>query len=1130
MFKMIKVCRCNKFNRGSSVIISIVFFFALLLNPTYAQSIDLLNLPLPGTMVKRSPAFVPIMLRGLTIHPQDPFAFDFIIDSGNSQSSPEEIKQESERLVTYFLAALTMPQDDLWVNLSPYEGERIIPDALSRTGLGRDLLAQDYLLKQLSSSLIHPESETGRQFWDRVYQKAWEKYGTTEVPINTFNKVWIMPAQADVYEHGQTVYITHTRLKVMLDEDYLAMENNVHNRLLGTDQLSSNEVKESSSLSAQIVREIILPEIEKEVNEGRNFASLRQIYHCLILAQWYKETVKESILSREYVGHKKIEGITLDDHQIKEKIYTQYMAAARQGAFNLIREDYDTYKQKTIPRKYFSGGNIFTHIPLRGRIVPLAVENAAMGKTYGLSMRAQSLSFDNGFDNNGVEQFRETTKSLWHEAEPARLKEEFNQDLVALGTKGKAAVFFFAADTDGLTSAALLLKKLKNIAHASGREVKMIYSPAEIPEQQDDDVLYIYAKRYSESSFMDHETVVELTNIYLSFGRIPFYQFDMSWHVAYDFDFLERRFDVSLLDHHVLTPEVKDFLAKKERHIRVVNPHDYVDASVADRYIVAGIVSDMFDIEPGYELAIASVPDNYRNFPEVAHLYEDDRIGIMETSINSLDMTVSKLGVSHEQITRGLIDVLVNNATVDAAFGDLNNNKDLIQNIVEIEHGVEVEVRKINDLVAATDANVIVHEITSENYIFVSPVFKRLRGMLRNDERFRSKVLIVYQHMRDGQTRFRIGTGRGLSGFIDLADICSGNGFSKVSPFGGGHADRAGGDVMSRLDLSFEEQQQEFQKSLDAGERPHLKTIGFRSVLYYLQRSLQKQITEKFLQVKKNGKRLVFLGPPGSGKTTVAARLAALLGIPHISVGDLLTEISQGKKDYGLDEGTLRYIAQTVRTGGLVKNDVTDRIIQQRLMMDDARGGFILDGYPREEASAKSLEGFLAAQGLGINGYVVIDVPQEISRQRLMADNPDRRAREDDASAQSISSRMEIFNTLTREVLGRRPERLVMLNGDQSRDDVYEELIRKLSEVNNSTAPSETGGIDMNRIHLKRQGGIGPMEFSSPAIEMPIDGLRPVIINLVPINNVLPLLGIEKGVSEHPLNVSSLNETEILQK
>ncbi|PIW59114.1 MAG: hypothetical protein COW13_04800, partial [Candidatus Omnitrophica bacterium CG12_big_fil_rev_8_21_14_0_65_50_5] len=77
------------------------------------------------------PGFIstPVLLKGLTIHPEDPLEFDFIVDSGNTNFSSDEARQESQRLIKYFMTALTVPKDDLWVNLSPQEPDRIVPSA-----------------------------------------------------------------------------------------------------------------------------------------------------------------------------------------------------------------------------------------------------------------------------------------------------------------------------------------------------------------------------------------------------------------------------------------------------------------------------------------------------------------------------------------------------------------------------------------------------------------------------------------------------------------------------------------------------------------------------------------------------------------------------------------------------------------------------------------------------------------------------------------------------------------------------------------------------------------------------------------------------------------------------------------
>jgi len=56
------------------------------------------------------------------------------------------------------------------------------------------------LLKQITASLIYPQDKLGQEFWNKVYAKAYQQFGTTNIPVNTFNKVWIVPDDAEVFE------------------------------------------------------------------------------------------------------------------------------------------------------------------------------------------------------------------------------------------------------------------------------------------------------------------------------------------------------------------------------------------------------------------------------------------------------------------------------------------------------------------------------------------------------------------------------------------------------------------------------------------------------------------------------------------------------------------------------------------------------------------------------------------------------------------------------------------------------------------------------------------------------------------------------------------------------------------
>ena len=321
---------------------------------SYAQSI--LDLPVPGSLVSLSPSYTPAIMAGMTIYPENPLQFNFIIDVGDDNLQGEELKKESQKLISYFMATLTVPEDEMWVNLSPYEKDRIIAVGLGNTVLGRDMLAQDYILKQLTASMMYPEDELGNRFWQRVYAKAQEKFGTTEIPTNTFNKIWIIPEEAVVYVNGTNVFVADSHLKVMLEGDYLALEH--HDKGLDSHANEADLTKETKD----ILREIFIPEIEKEVNEGKNFANLRQIYHSMILANWYKNNLKESLLGKVYVNRNKTNGIEVEDSGIKDKIYNQYIEAFKTGVYDYIKEDYDEATQQIIPRKYFSGGENFSQL------------------------------------------------------------------------------------------------------------------------------------------------------------------------------------------------------------------------------------------------------------------------------------------------------------------------------------------------------------------------------------------------------------------------------------------------------------------------------------------------------------------------------------------------------------------------------------------------------------------------------------------------------------------------------------------------------------------------------------------------------------------------------------------------
>ncbi len=313
--------------------------------PLYAQVIN--SQIVTHSLIGLSPAYVPPLLKGIIIDPENAFRFDFILDAGDEDLDDEATRSESQKLIKYFLAALTIPQDDLWVNLSPDEPDRIIASEFGKTEMGRTMLAQDYLLKRLTASLLYPEGDVGRKLWQKIRRQAKDLFGMDNVPTDIMHRIWIVPDGATIYENQDRAYITQSYLKVMLEEEYLASQES------GQWSVTSDQLKGATT---EIIHEIIIPAIATEVNHGKNFAELRQIYHSFILASWYKENLKESLLNRGYADQRKVEGIDEASSASGDQIYQQYLDAFRSGVYEIIKEEYDPATQEITARKYISGG------------------------------------------------------------------------------------------------------------------------------------------------------------------------------------------------------------------------------------------------------------------------------------------------------------------------------------------------------------------------------------------------------------------------------------------------------------------------------------------------------------------------------------------------------------------------------------------------------------------------------------------------------------------------------------------------------------------------------------------------------------------------------------------------------
>ena len=158
--------------------------------------------------------------------------------------------------------------------------------------------------------------------------------------------------------------------------------------------------------------------------------------------------------------------------------------------------------------------------------------------------------------------------------------------------------------------------------------------------------------------------------------------------------------------------------------------------------------------------------------------------------------------------------------------------------------------------------------------------------------------------------------------------------------------------------------------------------------------------------------RLLFLGPPGAGKGTQAAQLAASHGLLHLSTGDLLrAEVAAGS--------ALGQEAEAVMARGeLVSDQLVLAIVRSRLL--GHQGGWLLDGFPRNLAQAEALDQLLAELEQRIELVVLMQLDDELLLQRLLG-----RGRQDDTEA-VIRHRLEVYRQQTAPLIAHYRQQLLL--------------------------------------------------------------------------------------------------------
>lgn len=185
---------------------------------------------------------------------------------------------------------------------------------------------------------------------------------------------------------------------------------------------------------------------------------------------------------------------------------------------------------------------------------------------------------------------------------------------------------------------------------------------------------------------------------------------------------------------------------------------------------------------------------------------------------------------------------------------------------------------------------------------------------------------------------------------------------------------------------------------------------------------------------------VLVLGPQGSGKGTQAKRIAGERGLPHVSTGEMFRALD-GASPLG------REVQEIMERGDLVPDGVTIRMIRERLAQDDAREGFILDGFPRNLAQAEALDEMLDEIGRSLDVIFFFDLDDETAMERALG-----RALEEgrpDDTPESISRRLALYHEQTAPVVEhyRTTGKLVPLHAGRSVEAVAGEIESALDTV-----------------------------------------------------------------------------------
>jgi adenylate kinase len=181
------------------------------------------------------------------------------------------------------------------------------------------------------------------------------------------------------------------------------------------------------------------------------------------------------------------------------------------------------------------------------------------------------------------------------------------------------------------------------------------------------------------------------------------------------------------------------------------------------------------------------------------------------------------------------------------------------------------------------------------------------------------------------------------------------------------------------------------------------------------------------------GKILVILGAPGSGKGTLSKEMVSKYGFNHISTGDLIRKSDDPE------------IKKIIDGGNFLPDDMMIKMLRKELKKMNPESNIILDGFPRTIKQAKRLDSVLGRMGLGLNHALFLDLPDDIAKERIKG-RAKEEDRKDDASDEVVEKRFKEYHEKTFPLLDfySKSRKLIKIDANKGKESVLKAVSKRL--------------------------------------------------------------------------------------